>query len=275
MLGTALVSAVRATENESLYQPQRNVFTIFTCPWHVEFSSLTDADLANAWRLADLMALDRACVACIVDTVVQRAVRARKLSPLLAEGQTAAVVARVAEVQGIIDGLDGGRWDVAAGIAAPDPGSAGSGRLATAARWGHVAALRDATSHLTSLSSSAAGTGACAAASKRTAFAPIQATCSGGSWVEAVALAAIEGGQLAVLQWLLEEARAVTPAQLLQLTRTSTTVAAPAATPTVSTSNQLTVMHWLAEYTASKSETNTAANDEMALVSLCNTMGLV
>jgi hypothetical protein len=86
-LASALLEAVRAASDESLDQPQFNKLTIFAETWHATtLARLSDADIANLWRLADYLMLDATCFRCLEDVAVQREVRSGVPNRLLSLG---------------------------------------------------------------------------------------------------------------------------------------------------------------------------------------------
>src|SRR4051812_25425839 len=58
-MASAVVRAVGAATDPSREQPQNNAWTVFCDTWHASsLARLSDADLANAWRLAEYLLLD-------------------------------------------------------------------------------------------------------------------------------------------------------------------------------------------------------------------------
>jgi hypothetical protein len=86
-LASALLEAVRAASDKSLDRPHLNKFTVFAETWHAaSLARLSDADIANLWRLADYLMLDAACFRCLKDIVVQSEVRTGVQNQLLSLG---------------------------------------------------------------------------------------------------------------------------------------------------------------------------------------------
>jgi hypothetical protein len=83
-LVSALLDAVAAAADPTADQPQLIDYTVFCATWHAaSLARLSDADLANAWRLAEYLLLDGACSSCLEDVVVQRALRSGTANQLL------------------------------------------------------------------------------------------------------------------------------------------------------------------------------------------------
>jgi hypothetical protein len=111
--------------------PQLNYFTVFAETWHAaSLARLSDADIANAWHLADYLMLDAACVVCLEDVVVQRQARSGVANRLIAVPSNN-VNKRVAEVMEALS-LSCANQCVARGIVVP-----GYKNIDTAASWGH------------------------------------------------------------------------------------------------------------------------------------------
>jgi hypothetical protein len=65
--------AAAALQRASSWFATNDVYTVFAETWHADsLARLSDADLANLWRLADYLMLDEACLKCLEDVVVQR-----------------------------------------------------------------------------------------------------------------------------------------------------------------------------------------------------------
>jgi hypothetical protein len=80
------MDAVTLAAEEDRDQPQLNVYTVFAKTWHADsLARLSDADLANLWRLADYLMLDEACLKCLEDVVVQRQARTGIANTLLCD----------------------------------------------------------------------------------------------------------------------------------------------------------------------------------------------
>jgi hypothetical protein len=81
---TALLDAVSAASDETIYQPQLNKRTVFADTWYEgSLARLANADIANLWRLTDYLMLDTACLKCLEDVIVQRQLRSGIVNQLL------------------------------------------------------------------------------------------------------------------------------------------------------------------------------------------------
>jgi hypothetical protein len=95
-LSSALMQAVTTATDESIHQPQLIVYTVFAEIWHcASLACLSDADIANAARLADYLMLDAVCICCLTDVSVQRQLRSGVKNSLLPESVSAGAHARV------------------------------------------------------------------------------------------------------------------------------------------------------------------------------------
>jgi hypothetical protein len=97
------LEAVRAASDESLDQPQLNQYTVFAETWHAaSLAWLSDADVANLWRLADYLMLDAASFHCLEDVAVQRHLRSGVPNRLLCLGASSkdTIAMRVNDVVG-------------------------------------------------------------------------------------------------------------------------------------------------------------------------------
>jgi hypothetical protein len=83
-LVSTLLEAVVTASDKIIDQPQKNIFTVFAETWHAaSLAHLSDADIANAWRLVDYLMLDAACVRCLEDVTVQRQARSGVANQLI------------------------------------------------------------------------------------------------------------------------------------------------------------------------------------------------
>jgi hypothetical protein len=102
-LASALADALSHAVDSTREQPQRNPYSVFCTTWHADsLARLSDADIANAWRLADYLLLDEACAACLRDVVVQRELRTgvvNRLYPLRRKGIMVATWARLEAIR--------------------------------------------------------------------------------------------------------------------------------------------------------------------------------
>jgi hypothetical protein len=72
-----LVAGFPGALPECYKHPMRNIYTVFVDTWHSDsLATLSDADVANLWRLAEYMMLGDVCIQLLTDVVVQRHVRA-------------------------------------------------------------------------------------------------------------------------------------------------------------------------------------------------------
>ncbi len=162
-----LLDAVASTEDASLYQPQLNELTVFAETWHAaSLARLSDADIANAWRLADYLMLDAACVGCLEDVIVQRQARWGVANQFITP-QSVTVSNRVASITELLDDHPPSLRPVARGVAVLHDRN----EIPTAALWGHWDLLR-------------------------------RAQASGLAWHDIAPSAAAQGGQLRLLQRL-------------------------------------------------------------------------
>jgi hypothetical protein len=103
-LVSVLMEATVAAADPELEQPQLNDLTVFCETWHAaSLARLSDADLANAWRLAEYLLLDGACFKSLEDVVVQRALRsgtANQLLPYLVMAPGGGVATRTSTIHG-------------------------------------------------------------------------------------------------------------------------------------------------------------------------------
>jgi hypothetical protein len=84
VLGDAIRVAIAAS-GESDHLSLK--WSVFCTTWHGEtLARLSDADIANAWRLADYVLLDATCFRCLQDVVVQRRARAGSTLPVALNG---------------------------------------------------------------------------------------------------------------------------------------------------------------------------------------------
>jgi hypothetical protein len=138
---TALLDSVTGTEDASLDQPQLNMFTVFAETWHAaSLARLSDADIANVWRLTDYLMLDAACVGCLEDVSVQRQARSNVANRLI----TASLETVNTRLKAITEALSELpfpqlMYHVARGVSVP----ADNNRMA-AAMWGHWDLLQQA-----------------------------------------------------------------------------------------------------------------------------------
>jgi hypothetical protein len=132
---------------------------------------LSDADLANAWRLAEYLLLDGACFTCLEDVVVQRALRTgtdNQLLPSLVMAHLGVIAVRTAALRQLATYHYFAAHDrVARGLDVPT----GALKMAIAAKWGHWDML-------------------------------LQARAAGVPWNEDVTNCAARGGHLRLLQQL-------------------------------------------------------------------------
>src|SRR4051812_943480 len=67
-LASTMSECVAALSDSTQEQPQSNQFSVFSQTWHASsLARLSDADVANVWRLAEYLLLDADCVACLLD----------------------------------------------------------------------------------------------------------------------------------------------------------------------------------------------------------------
>jgi hypothetical protein len=148
-LAAAQSAAAAAASDQALRQPQRNHFTVFAETWHAaSLAHLADVDIANAWRLADYLLLDEACLQCLEDVMVQRLLRTdpsrTHLISLLTPFEIPAFsISRSANICRRTTAVDNDliraeydcRYQVARGIRAPR--AQVRDELKIAAEWGH------------------------------------------------------------------------------------------------------------------------------------------
>jgi hypothetical protein len=172
-LASALLEAVRAAHDELLDRPQLNKLTVFAETWHAaSLALLSDADIANLWRLADYLMLDAACFRCLEDVVVQREVRSGVPNQLLSmeAANKHKIIVRVADLIDCLPRYDKHVESVARGLSMPVDGA----DTAAAANWAHWDLL-------------------------------LQARAAGIQWTHRLATAAASCGHLHLLQRLRHE----------------------------------------------------------------------
>ncbi len=155
-----LSTAIEAAADPLRDQPHLNVRTVFCDDWHSgTLSRFSDADIANAWRLADYLMLPALAVRCLEDVSVQRTVRSSpgggrskpKYSPLppapliperlslLNEQQLRGVSTRVADIRDVVY-KSSNILSLVSGVAIPVDGA----QFYTSATWGHLSVLQAA-----------------------------------------------------------------------------------------------------------------------------------
>jgi hypothetical protein len=124
-------------------QPHQNHYTIYSKVWHAtSLALLSNADIANLWRLADYFMADESASRCIEDVAVQRQARTGIRNQLLSDNYAVRVAARVAAVLKIESEASARSMAVVRGlISPPHPHN-----CLTAAKWGHWDLLRTAVS---------------------------------------------------------------------------------------------------------------------------------
>jgi hypothetical protein len=129
---TALLEAVTMAADVSFDQPQHNTYTVFSDTWHAaSLARLSDADIANAWRLSDYLMLDAACVGCLEDMILQRQARSGVANQLVAV-PSHGVSKRLSNIPRELSYLPASERRVHRGIAVP-----GDVEMIFAALWGH------------------------------------------------------------------------------------------------------------------------------------------
>jgi hypothetical protein len=135
-LVSTLEQAVRAAADQTLEQPQQCYRTVFAETWHAgSLATLSDADIANAWRLADYLMLDTPCVVCLEDVIVQRETRScvpNQLAAIYLLSSHNSIQSRLTEIRQQLLGCSAEWCAVARGLAVPTHPSA----LRSAALWG-------------------------------------------------------------------------------------------------------------------------------------------
>jgi hypothetical protein len=171
-LVTMLLQAVTAASDEAMDsdQPQLNAYTVFCQTWHEEtLARLSNADIANLWRLVGYLMLDAACLTCLEDVVVQRHVRSGRHNTLLPTGAIVEGSAIVQRPRAILARTWYNEWHtsrVARGLEVPV-----FTELQEAATWGHWDLLQ-------------------------------QARAAGAPWTRNITIGAVLGGHLRLLQQL-------------------------------------------------------------------------
>jgi hypothetical protein len=135
---TALLDAVSAASDAAIDRPEVNLYTVFATTWHKgTLSHLSNADIANLWRLADYLLLDAACFGCLEDVLVQRQVRSGINNslrfPTANLRRVDVVCIRTSEILQHLRNLYWPSDRVARGVDAPVDRYS----MSTAASWGH------------------------------------------------------------------------------------------------------------------------------------------
>jgi hypothetical protein len=137
-LVSTLMDAVTTAQaaDESLDQPQLNKYTVFADTWHAtSLARLSDADIANGWRLADYLMLDAACFLCLEDVAVQRLLRTGITNPFLSLSPSAMdnVTNRSKEIRRFLGDIGSRHRSLVCGLVLPIDRS----EMYTMAQWGH------------------------------------------------------------------------------------------------------------------------------------------
>jgi hypothetical protein len=75
-LVSVLMEATVTAADPAIDHPQLNDYTVFCDTWHAaSLARLSDADLANAWRLAEYLLLSADCFRCLDEVTAQRRIR--------------------------------------------------------------------------------------------------------------------------------------------------------------------------------------------------------
>jgi hypothetical protein len=143
-----VTTATTADDISARWQPQHNVYTVFCETWHAaSLATLTNADIANAWRLADYLLLDAACCACLADVATQRQLRTGVPNALLSVLHADRVCVRLEAALALLsDSLEyAGRVEESKGVVIDTPRVVRGLDVPTtphlmrvAARWGHL-----------------------------------------------------------------------------------------------------------------------------------------
>ncbi len=141
-LVAALLEAATTAGDESIEQPHLNLCTIFCETWHeASLARLSDADTANACRLADYLMLDHVCIRYLEDVAVQREARSNIGSQLLIGPLINRVGVRIKEIKSHMEYYQPWESAVARGLVVPTTLAVA---LHLAGQWGHTTFIQQA-----------------------------------------------------------------------------------------------------------------------------------
>jgi hypothetical protein len=132
-----LLSAMSSALSVSVpdYSSRTGELTVYSSTWHASsLGRLSDADIANLWRLADYLMLDAACFRCVEDVAVQRKARSGVSNLFLNADTSTRIGARADRLPEIWLDMGDNYVAVARGLQTPTGSPLD---LFFAAMWGH------------------------------------------------------------------------------------------------------------------------------------------